>query len=170
MRPLHVSWSVFLPLVFAAACSSRSEGAPTTPVVCAPSPPVSGYDLTIETDDQPHRTRIDPATITTPLVVATGAGHAPYHLALHPATCGDRVDVAFVVTRLTGPEDVAAVFPFDDLARLGVERDPAAPPWVPSRPPEQIKGAREIVRGGEGVLGEGTWPDGERYAIRVAVR
>ena len=47
---------------------------------------------------------------------------------------------------------------------------PVALVAAPDPPPLRIEGARAVVRGQETVLGEGVWPDGERYRVSVTVR
>lgn len=156
--------SVFSLLVACTGSStSRADAAaPARSVACAEGSagPV-GYDVAI--DDT--RTTLDSSP---PLaLIAPGKNRAPYLVRLHAETCGPRAQLAYAFTRLSTANDgrdlVAALGPPPGVAVGAAE-------GVAEGAPQRIEGTRAVVRGEEVVLGEGVWPDGERYRMSVTVR
>lgn len=143
---MHLRHLVLLAL---AGCTSNVD---------APTNAPESYDLVV---DDVH-VKLSPSP--QPVVIRTKNGAPPYIIKLTAAPNASGVDVTYVVVRMSSADDAAAMFEVLGMPP-GVD---AAPPKAVS--PQRIEGKKSLSRGGEIVLGEGVWPDGEPYRVRLAAR
>lgn len=133
-------------------CTSSSES-PSSPEPCT-------FDLAI---DEAHVTVPESPPV---VVIAPRRGAAPYVVKLRAASRGREIDVTYTVLRMSNADDGAAL-----LSVLGPPPGVDGGLAVPAAPSAQrLDGRRTLTRGEEIVLGEGVWPDGQPYRVRLTAR